>query len=111
MGKLCSKEVVISHNSNIPLKNFGLDQVQNICETTKFNSLPNDNFLDWNKFKAFADDKCAKNELISIFYVAENVVGKRENTCYHVLMILILSSLSLSFSLSVSLSLSVSQGY
>ena len=70
MGKLCSKEVVISHNSNISLKNFGLVQVQNICETTKLNSLPNDNFLDWNKFKAFADDKCSKNELISIFYGA-----------------------------------------
>ena len=24
---------------------------------SSFNSLPNDNFLDWSKLKAFADDK------------------------------------------------------
>ena len=47
------------------------------------NSLPNDNFLDWTKFKAFADDKSnvAKN-LIFLFDRVENIVGKGENAGY-----------------------------
>ena len=40
-------------------------------------SVPNDNFLDWIKFKAFAEDKVnvAKNR-ISVFDLVGNIVGK-----------------------------------
>ena len=30
-------------------------------QVTKFNSLPNDKFLDWSNLKAFADDKMNVN--------------------------------------------------
>ena len=48
-----------------------------------FNSLPNDNFLDWTKFKALADDKLNVAEIM--IYVCdrvENIMGKRENAGY-----------------------------
>ena len=40
------------------------------------NTLPNNKFLDWSKFKAFADDKIQQK---FCFGWAENIVGKREN--------------------------------
>ena len=45
------------------------------------NPLPNDRFLDWSKFKAFADDILyyITTKIISVFYRVENIVGKREN--------------------------------
>ena len=30
------------------------------------NSLPNDNFLDWSKFKAFADDNISASERLEL---------------------------------------------
>ena len=44
-----------------------------------FNPLPNDNFLGWTKFKAFADDNTTLNAgkiKISVFERVENIVGK-----------------------------------
>ena len=47
------------------------------------NSLPNDNFLDWSKLKAFADDKTNVNEKLKfVLGQVENIVGKRENAGY-----------------------------
>ena len=46
-------------------------------------SLPNDKFLDWSKLKAFADDKINVTKLHKFFLgLAENIVGKGENTGY-----------------------------
>ena len=43
-------------------------------------TLPNNNFLDWTKFKAFADDKLnASKIMISLSYRVEKIVGKGEN--------------------------------
>ena len=48
------------------------------------NSFPNVKFLDWSKFKAFADDKIKVTEKLQFVYGrAENIVGKRENAGYH----------------------------
>ena len=45
-----------------------------------FNSLPNVNFLDRTKFKAFADDKLNVGKImISVYDRVENIVGKGEN--------------------------------
>ena len=42
------------------------------------NSLPNDNFLDRTKFKAFGDDKLnVAKIMISVFYRVENNISKR----------------------------------
>ena len=50
---------------------------------TEFNSLPNNKFLDWSKFKASADDKINVNEKFKfIFGRVENIVGKGENAGY-----------------------------
>ena len=44
------------------------------------NSLPNDDFLYWTKFKEFAGDKLKVAQImISVFDMVENVVGKGEN--------------------------------
>ena len=44
------------------------------------NSLPNDKFLDWSKFKAFADDKLNLAEKLKfVLGRVANIVGKREN--------------------------------
>ena len=47
------------------------------------NSLPNDNFFDGTKFKAFADDilNVAKI-MIHVFDIVENIMGKGENADY-----------------------------
>ena len=46
-------------------------------------SLPNDNFLDWTKFKAFADDNLnVAKRMISVYDRVENIVGKGENAGY-----------------------------
>ena len=40
-------------------------------------------FLDWMKFKAFADDKSNSAKImISVFNRVENIVGKGENAGY-----------------------------
>ena len=45
-----------------------------------FNSLPNDQILDWPKLKAFADDKIkALKMIIVVFERVENIVEKGEN--------------------------------
>ena len=47
------------------------------------NSSPNDNFLDWTKFIAFADNKLkVDKKKISVFDRIENIAGKGENTGY-----------------------------
>ena len=48
-----------------------------------FNPLPNDNFLDWSKFKAFADGKIIVTyQQKFLFGLVENIVGKGENAGY-----------------------------
>ena len=45
--------------------------------------LLNDNFLDWTKWKAFADDKLNAGEIkISVFEWVENIVEKGESAGY-----------------------------
>ena len=47
------------------------------------NPLPNDNFLDMTKLKAFADDKLEVAKMtISLCGRLENTVGKEENAGY-----------------------------
>ena len=47
------------------------------------NSLPNNTFFDWTKFKAFADDKLNVTKImISVFDREENIVGIGENAGY-----------------------------
>ena len=41
---------------SVPNDNFGLQKYGYIYKKT-LNSLPTDKFLDWSKFKAFADNK------------------------------------------------------
>ena len=43
------------------------------------NFLPNDTILDVTKMKAFADNKF---NVVSLFYVVENIVEKEENAGY-----------------------------
>ena len=46
----------------------------------RLNPLPNDNILDWSKFKAFADNKTNVTENMKfILGRAESTVGKGEN--------------------------------
>ena len=53
---------------------------QSFSKSSLFNSLQNDNILDWTKCKAFADDKLSAAKIfISVFDLAENIVGKVEN--------------------------------
>ena len=47
----------------------------------RVNSLPNQNYLEWTKFKAFADDKCGSNKDFCLHRVT-NIVEKRENAGY-----------------------------
>ena len=45
----------------------------------KFNSLPNDNFLDWSNLSAFADLKIKVTEKIKfVLEIIENIVGKEK---------------------------------
>ena len=47
------------------------------------NSLLNDNFLDWTKFRSSADDKLnVAKIMISVLHRVENIVGKGENAGY-----------------------------
>ena len=47
------------------------------------NSLPNDNFLDLSKLKAFTDDKFKVSEKLKfVLGKVENIVGKGENAGY-----------------------------
>ena len=44
------------------------------------NSLPNNNFLDWSKLKAVADDRINENQREEFFLGwVENIAGKGEN--------------------------------
>ena len=44
------------------------------------NTLPNNKFLDWSKFRAFADDKINATQKRMFFLGwVENIVGKGEN--------------------------------
>ena len=55
-----------------------------------FNSVPNNRFLDWSKFKELADDKInATQKLKFVFGWVENIAGKGENAgCQHFLLFL-----------------------
>ena len=47
------------------------------------NPLPSDKFLDWSKFKAFADDKIILTQKLRVVLGrVENIVGKGENAGY-----------------------------
>ena len=47
------------------------------------NSVPNNKFLGWSKFKAFADDKINVTEKLKFgLEEVEKVVGKGENASY-----------------------------
>ena len=53
------------------------------CQLTFFNSLPNNEILDWSKLKAFADNKIDVNEQLKFSLGGlENIVGKGENAGY-----------------------------
>ena len=55
----------------------------NALELVAFNSLPNNNFLDMTKLKAFAEDKInVTKQLKFILERIENSVGKGESTDY-----------------------------
>ena len=48
-----------------------------------FKPLPNDKFLDWSIFKAFADDKINVNKKLKYrLGRVENILGKGENVGY-----------------------------
>ena len=47
-----------------------------------FNSLPSDNFFDWTKFKAVADDKLKVAKIIIPVSDREENMGKGKNTVY-----------------------------
>ena len=53
-----------------------------------YNSLPDDQFLDWSKLKALADDKISVIQKLNFWLGrVENIVGKGENAGYqHVLL-------------------------
>ena len=55
-----------------------------------FNSLPNDNFLDWSEFKQLADNEINVTEKLKFLLGrVENIVGKGENAGYqHFLLFL-----------------------
>ena len=51
------------------------------------NSLPNDNFWDWTKFKSFADDKFKVTKLTYFFFFfglwySKTIVGNGESAGY-----------------------------
>ena len=53
---------------------------KNLKTWTYINSLPKDDFLEWTKFKSFADDKSNVGAIIiSGFDSVENIVGEGEN--------------------------------
>ena len=63
-----------------------MKKVKNLQITStecNFNSLPNDKFLDWTKFKAFAEKKLnVARMMISVLDKVENIVGEGENSRY-----------------------------
>ena len=65
------------NHSNMP------DLKLHVDKEVPFNPLPNDNFLDWAKFKAFADDN-SNVAKITIFVCdrLEKIVEKGENAGY-----------------------------
>ena len=50
-----------------------LARTEGLVDTLNF--LPNDNFLDWTKFKAFADDKLNGANIEIFFERVENMVS------------------------------------
>ena len=66
---------------------FRLVQIVSICRQ-HINSLPNNKILDWPKLKAFAEDNLdITKEMISLYDLVENIVGKGENAgCQHFLL-------------------------
>ena len=66
---MCGKELI-----------FTIHQTFRLVITETLNSSPNDNFLYWTKFKAFADDKLhVPKIMISVFNQVENIEGKGES--------------------------------
>ena len=62
----------------------GVKNQANLGYSRYFNSLPNDKFLDWSKFKAFADDKINVTENWKfVVGQVENIVGKGEDAGNH----------------------------
>ena len=60
---------------------MALNTIQSIYRL--FNPLPNNNILDMNKLKAYADKKLKIAKItISLFDRVGNTVGKRENAGY-----------------------------
>ena len=55
-------------------------------------TLANNKFLDWSKFKAFADDKLTMAEKLKfVLGRVENIVGKGENAFYQHFLLFSLS--------------------
>ena len=71
--QLCFQMVSLSGSSKMGLYgNLGV-----------FNPLPNDQILDWPKFKAFAEDNLnVAKMMVSLYDRVENIVGKGENAGY-----------------------------
>ena len=61
---------------------LNLDQSK-ILSFGRVDSLPNDKFLVWFKFKAFAKDKInVTQEKLTLFGMGKNIAGNRENAGY-----------------------------
>ena len=59
---------------------------------TRYNSLPNDRFLNWSRSKAFARKKINVIEKIKLVIEwVEKIVGKRENGGYQLFLLFLLS--------------------
>ena len=63
---------------------FSQSVFQSLLHVQLFNPLQDNNFLDWTKFKAFADDNLfvAKIMISAFDRIEINIVGKGENAGY-----------------------------
>ena len=70
--------IVYSGRSNVVIK--GPLREGETSKNERINSLSNNNFLDWSKLKAFAEDKINATLQQKLFLGwVENIVGKGEN--------------------------------
>ena len=77
----------VGANNSIVIKPSNLIEACSYTATI-LNSLPNDNILDWPKFKAFADYKLKMVQIIKfLFDGVENVIEKSENNGYQHLIL------------------------
>ena len=68
----------LSENSKLKMRRKSVKK-----NKKNFNSLPNNQFLEWSKLKAFADNKInVTGKLKFVLGLVENIVGKGENAGY-----------------------------